>query len=200
MNPEINSVSAGQSRKLLTTLLLVGVIALIIFMAMTAKGGDTMASVQPDSNMNQAVFLNNGEVYFGKITKNGEDFIVLEDIYYLRVTPVLQQQPDGTAVQDPNQQPQINLIKLGEELHGPEDKMVIPTSSVVYWENITNEGQVSTAIAEANAAADAAPADAPAAAAPSAQPVAEPQAAAPVEAPAGGLVAPAPTAQPAPAL
>lgn len=150
MNPEdtTKTTTKNRSKKILVIALLIALVGSVALIASGSAGKD-MSSVKPDRDMNQAVFLNNGEVYFGKITDNGKDFLVLEDIYYLRVTPVLQQQPDGTAVQDPNQQPQINLIKLGEELHGPEDKMVIPMSSVVYWENITDEGQVATAIAEA---------------------------------------------------
>ena len=161
------------SRLLKILLILAGLLVVLVLATTLLKPnhGDSGMSLVADDKY-QAVFLNNGEVYFGKITDNNKHSLVLEDIYYLRVTPTLQQSPDGTAVQDPNQQPQINLIKLGEELHGPEDRMVVPQSSIVYWENIEADGQVSQAIITAKEQGDRATENqAPALQ----QPVAQPQ-------------------------
>ena len=111
-----------------------------------------------DEDQYQALFLSNGEVYFGKLDTVDDDYLTLEDIYYLRVTPTLQQSTEVDAagnsilVENPNE-PQINLVKLGNELHGPEDRMVVPLTSVIYWENLSEDGQVSVAIEEAKEAA-----------------------------------------------
>jgi hypothetical protein len=75
----------------------------------------------------------------------------LNDVYYLQVVQPLQQQPatQQTAGQNSQeQQPQLNLVKMGTEIHGPTDKMVIPKSSVVFWEDIKSDGVVAKAIAE----------------------------------------------------
>lgn len=89
----------------------------------------------------QAIFLNGGQVYFGKISDFNARFIKIEDIYYLRV----QQQ-----VQPGSEQPvqDISLAKLGNELHGPEDVMVINRDMVIFWENLKDDGQVVKAIVE----------------------------------------------------
>jgi hypothetical protein len=101
----------------------------------------------PDPNLHQALFLTNGQVYFGKVMKmTGEDF-VMEDIYYLQVTQPLQQQP-AQAQPKTGEEPQLNLIKMGTEIHGPTDKMVIPRTSVVFWEDIKADGTVAKAIAD----------------------------------------------------
>jgi hypothetical protein len=34
------------------------------------------------------------------------------------------------------------LIKLGNEVHGPEDSMVIERSQVLFFENLKNDGKV----------------------------------------------------------
>ncbi len=184
VNQNTNSVSTFKTSKYYKVILTIASLVVIglVAMAIYSAAGEYQ-ELQPDASMSQAVFLNNGEVYFGNITTLDEDYLVLEDIYYLQVTPALQQQADGTTVQDPNQQPQVNLIKLGEELHGPEDKMVVPVSSIIYWENIRNDGQVATAIAEAKANpdnAEAAPA-VDANVAPQAVPLVAPQPAETVE-------------------
>jgi len=38
------------------------------------------------------------------------------------------------------------LIKRGRELHGPREPMVIPNSSVLFLENLRDDGDVATAI------------------------------------------------------
>jgi hypothetical protein len=37
-------------------------------------------------------------------------------------------------------------VKLGNELHGPEDEMTIEKAQVLYWENLKPSGKVSEAI------------------------------------------------------
>ena len=87
----------------------------------------------------QAVFLTNNQVYFGHLKNYNKGYAVLKDIYYLRVTDPLQQ---GS----PPQQPGINLVKLGGELHGPTDVMYIPKDKIMFWENLKDDSQVAQAI------------------------------------------------------
>jgi hypothetical protein len=99
--------------------------------------GSYKSSIKDDQY--QAVFIKGGQVYFGKITKLDAAFITLEDIYYLRVEQDVQ--GASTATKD------TSLAKLGNELHGPEDKMIIATGDVSFWENLKADGQVAKAIA-----------------------------------------------------
>lgn len=91
----------------------------------------------------QAVFLNGGQVYFGKISDLNRQHLKISNIYYLRVNQ--QVQPDANAAANPND---ISLVKLGCELHGPEDDMVINREQIIFWENLKDDGQVTKAIAE----------------------------------------------------
>jgi hypothetical protein len=143
-NNNTNYQRFSKSKTLLWTIAVVTGLVLLVSLNIAPQTSELI--VTPNEDLYQAIFLNNGEVYFGKLVQNSNDYLVLEDIYYLRVTPALQQLPDGTQSQ---QQQQINLVKLGEELHGPEDRMFIPLSSVIYWENITEDGGVSEAIRNA---------------------------------------------------
>jgi len=68
----------------------------------------------------------------------------LEDIYYLQTyTPALQQAPNQAAVG----QPQLSLVKLGNELHGPQDKMEINDAHIIFIESLKQDGRVVEAIA-----------------------------------------------------
>ncbi len=92
-----------------------------------------------DKEVFQAVFLHSGQVYFGKITKLTETQLTLENIYYLSTesgSKDINSLGDGPG----------GLIKLGKELHGPEDQMFIERLQLDFYENLKPDGQVSKAI------------------------------------------------------
>lgn len=87
----------------------------------------------------QAVFLSNGQVYFGNVTSLTPDTVVLEKIYYLQTSGPLQaggeQQPKDLA-----------LVKLGSELHGPADEMMINRDQILFIETLKTDSKVVKAI------------------------------------------------------
>jgi hypothetical protein len=42
----------------------------------------------------------------------------------------------------------FELIKLGNEIHGPEDEIIIPKSQLLYFENLKPGGTVSKTITQ----------------------------------------------------
>lgn len=95
----------------------------------------------------QAVFLTNGQVYFGKISDKKADYVKLVDIFYLQVTqPPLQGSQQQQA--QSQQQPQVSLVKLGKELHGPQDLMEINRQQILFIENMMEDASVVKAIKE----------------------------------------------------
>lgn len=91
----------------------------------------------------QALFLTNGQVYFGKLSDVDKGYVKLTDIYYLQVQQ--QVQPKDGQNKD-QQQPQVSLTKLGSELHGPEDVMHISRDQILFWENLKADGKVAEAV------------------------------------------------------
>lgn len=100
----------------------------------------------------QAVFLDNGQVYFGKLSID-DDFYVLRSIYYLQAEETTIPGVTGVAgpadnqLQVPKKQ-NTRLIKFGNELHGPEDEMFIERTKVLFWENMKDDSNVVKAIGE----------------------------------------------------
>ncbi len=88
----------------------------------------------------QAVFLANGQVYFGKISGEKGDYMKLASIYYLQVQQPVQPAEKTTS------QPNLQLVKLGSELHGPEDTMYIAKNQILFYEDLKNDSQVVQAI------------------------------------------------------
>ncbi len=134
--------------RLATVALLFSVTILIVALAwFVAIGGpNNSESKYIDKNHMQAVFLNGGQVYFGKITNLNDRYMRVEDIYYLRVNQQVQpNQENGQQQQSAND---ISLVKLGCELHGPDDNMLINREQIIFWENLKDDGQVAKAVAD----------------------------------------------------
>lgn len=99
----------------------------------------------------QAVFLTNGQVYFGKLDFE-HGWIALSDVYYLQLAEDLQPASAGDSDTDTtqndtqNQQQKIQLVKLGAELHGPEDEMFIAKDKILFWENMKDDSKVMQSI------------------------------------------------------
>ena len=104
-----------------------------------------------------AVFLTNGQVYFGKLENVESQYPVLRDIYYLQIQQQVQPQPpvpnqggEGETQVIPAPQPQpprLTLIKFGTELHRPKDYMRINRDHILYWQELSSDSQVVQAIA-----------------------------------------------------
>lgn len=118
--------------------------AVIVMWFARPAGGD--AAIQRDKY--QAVFLTNGQVYFGKLGNTGGDYMQLSDVYYLQVDQNVQGTGEGEqqAEQATDEQSKVSLAKLGGELHGPEDTMQINQDQVLFWENLTDNSKVVGAI------------------------------------------------------
>lgn len=98
-----------------------------------------------DFSKYQAVFLSNGQVYFGKVTDANLQTLILENIYYLRSAGNLQTSDVNSSSAAPTAD-NFSLVKLGNELHGPEDKMSINLSQVLFTEDLKDDSKVVEAI------------------------------------------------------
>lgn len=92
----------------------------------------------------QAVFVNvngtnGGQVYFGRITSLTPQYIRLTNVFYIQNQSSDTQASSGSS---------YNLVKLGCELHGPVDEMLINRDQVFFWENLKADSQVAQKAAE----------------------------------------------------
>ena len=122
------------------------VVALVIIVVILAAGFTwwhaNNAATGINSNEYQALFLTNGQVYFGKLTDPDNTYVKLTDIYYLQVQQSVQPGTSSTSASNSK----ISLTKLGNELHAPEDEMFVARDQVLFWENLKSSGKVVQAI------------------------------------------------------
>ncbi len=107
----------------------------------------------------QAIFLDNGQVFFGRLQDDGSSYLTLRDVFYIKQ----QASPDKKEVQD-------FLVKRGSEWHAP-GFMRINSRHLVLIEPVAPDSRVALLIREVQAQ--------PAAAAPAPNPAAAPSPAAP---------------------
>lgn len=134
---------------------LIYVVVAVVVLALLAGswctfGRHTQADTSKQINKNeyQAVFLTNGQVYFGKLANPDDKYVTISDIFYLQVQQSSNNSGNNlqNASNSADTNAQVSLAKLGSELHGPEDKMYIAHDQVLFWENLTNNGKVAQAI------------------------------------------------------
>jgi hypothetical protein len=128
--------------KILVVLLIVSSVIFIVYMGLLAISRNSTNTVLK-SKQYQAVFLTNGQVYFGKLSQVNNNWVKVTDIFYLQVQQAVQ-----PGDKNANQQSQVSLAKLGNELHGPEDTMFVNRDQILFWENLKNDGKVVTAITD----------------------------------------------------
>lgn len=92
-------------------------------------------STKLDTTSYYAVFLTNGQAYFGNIKEQTRKEFVLTNVYYLQL-------------ENNNQNPQtqnnsnFTLVKLGSEIHGPTDEMHITNQNILFYEKLRSDSKV----------------------------------------------------------
>lgn len=141
----IGSNGGNLSYRVLVVLLIIASLLGIGFLLLHGASALT-ADTSVKTKQYQALFLTNGQVYFGHLARTSSSYVTLKDIYYLQVQQ--QVQPGQATDKNSTQQPQVSLAKLGGELHGPEDIMYVSRTQVLFWENLKSDGKVAKAIAD----------------------------------------------------
>lgn len=127
-------------------LLLLPLAVLLILLLWLVAGRKAVSLINSRlSGAYQAVTLANGAVYFGKVQEMDSNTLTLTDIFYLKARSDV---PSG-ATPASNQ---FELIKLGNELHGPTDRMQINRRQILSLQELRLDSKVVVAIIEYNRA------------------------------------------------
>lgn len=127
----------------LTGFIILGTLLLILILIPYRNYTKTLRLITNDNQDNyQAIFLDNEQVYFGKVETTTTEFLKLNDIYYLKVNTGLQ---EGETQ---GYQGDLSLVKLGEELHGPTDEMRVNLQHVLFIEELKDDSKIVQAIKE----------------------------------------------------
>jgi len=99
--------TGSRTKKILWLIIAIGIVVVILAVVFGQRASRRKADIY------EAVFLDNNQVYFGKLS--------------------------GEAGELPSQ---VDLIKLGSELHGPRDEMIINREHVIFYEEIGDQSEI----------------------------------------------------------
>lgn len=107
---------------------------------LTSAGGTAI-----DANKYQAVYLMNGQLYFGKLTELSKTHLQLTNVYYLQSNSS-EDAAASTKNAAANASSNFQLIKLSGAIYGPSDEMVISKDQVLYYQNLNDDSKASQLI------------------------------------------------------
>lgn len=138
----------GIEKKIVKRIFL-GVFVFMIIVMLDANYKFTSAfrnDIQTQSKW-QAVFLTNEQVYFGHLTQYGLNYWRLDNAHYIKMVKV----PVVPTISDPkikqeDQQPQFenrtSLVKIGDDIHQPENTLYIPKEQILFWQDLQNASSI----------------------------------------------------------
>jgi len=80
----------------------------------------------------QAVFLANGQTYFGHYLDRLGPYVKIENAFYIAAQPTAEE----------GQTPESRIIRRGSELHQPLPFVLIPKSAILFVEDLRQDSQV----------------------------------------------------------
>jgi hypothetical protein len=80
----------------------------------------------------QAVFLANGQTYFGHYIERLGPYAKVENAFYIQQTPALDEQTPATS----------KVVRRGNELHHPAAFVLIPKSAILFTEDLRSDSPV----------------------------------------------------------
>jgi hypothetical protein len=150
---EINSIGEKNDRRVLAIRILATsvivflfiLLGLFVFSKFTSFDFFNLNKTAGNDNNWRALFLTNGEVFFGHITRQNQNVVELKDVYYYKISRQ-SQAVSGSANAIDNQEQQLSLAKLGEEIHGPTDYLAVNWSQIMYIEKLRSDSRIVSAI------------------------------------------------------
>lgn len=112
-------------------IIVVVLVGLLLYIGVYTWKLRNMSNVDP--NTYQVVFLSNNLQYFGHLRNIGTRNPTLYDIYYVQSQNVQGQTPADQK---------FVLIKLGNEMFGPEDVMHLSKDTILFWQNLRPDSRI----------------------------------------------------------
>lgn len=120
-------------------------VLIIVFLLVWGLSWRVGVFFQIDRGTYQAIFLTNGQAYFGKLRVGFGDFLTLKDAHYPQIAPAQQ-----TAGAPPLS---INILSVENQPQTPVGELYISKKQVLFWENLKPDSPAIQVIGSQKAAA-----------------------------------------------
>ncbi len=121
-----------------------GIILVIALMLIVGFAGYALNAkslwMQNSKSKYHAVFLSNGQVYFGIIKDEDRENLTLENVFYVQM--VDQQVPSDKEGEAPTIKQVPQLVRKGDEFYGPQNTIRINRDQITVIEELTPDSQI----------------------------------------------------------
>ncbi len=100
-------------------------------------------------NRLQAVFLDNGNVLFGKISGKTDSSLILENVYYLKSQSQNGVLDSSTAKPIQEQElstGELTLVRISDDIHAPDNQAEIQLAKVILIQNLSASSPIAKTI------------------------------------------------------
>ena len=132
----------GSNKGLLWTIVIALLVLIVGFVGWMVWSNSKSGATGIDSSRYQAVFLSNGQIYFGKLSAFNDESFKITNIYY----PQAQATGEEAETDVNAEQSSIQLFAVTEGVHGPDDEMIILKNQILYYENLKADSKVTQLI------------------------------------------------------
>lgn len=143
-----DSSDKKSNKGLLWTIVVILAVLVAVVVGWVIWSNSKNAATGIDSSKYQAVFMSNGQIYFGKLSDFNDSSFKITSIYYPQAQSTDETSTSKTDVSD--SQSNIQLFRVTDGVHGPEDEMVITKSQILYYENLKSDSKVTQLIEQNN--------------------------------------------------
>lgn len=143
-----DSPDKKSNKGLLWTIVVILAVLVAVVVGWVIWSNSKNAATGIDSSKYQAVFMSNGQIYFGKLSDFNDSSFKITSIYYPQAQSTDETSTSKTDVSD--SQSNIQLFRVTDGVHGPEDEMVITKSQILYYENLKSDSKVTQLIEQNN--------------------------------------------------
>lgn len=112
-----------------------GLVIILIIAAGIGYYVKMMTSEQPN-RYRSAVTLTNGRIYIGYLSQRNNQYVVLDEAYYITSTPGV----------DPEPKQKLTLTKVSDEAYGPENRIYLNRNTIVSIAPMRNDSKVTGVI------------------------------------------------------
>ncbi|HEX8389967.1 MAG TPA: hypothetical protein VF597_00935 [Candidatus Saccharimonadales bacterium] len=123
------------------------ILAVALAYALAWAIGKASAGGGPRGDRYQAVFLDNDQVFFGKLKNTDGSYLRLEQAFSTKSNDL---PSDASAEQRATASNNISLVKVGDLVYGPENVLMIRAEKVKFWQDLKTDSKVSQAIEKAS--------------------------------------------------
>ncbi len=140
---EHDSSDKKSNKGLLWTIVIILAVVALAVVGWLFWSNSKNAATGIDTSKYQAVFMSNGQIYFGKLSDFNDASLKITNIYYPQAQTT---EETSTKTDVQSEQSNIQLFRVTDGVHGPEDQMIITKSQVLYYENLKSDSKVTQLI------------------------------------------------------